>query len=516
MSLSSSKVLDNIRYVLKNTSERRNPLVNININTQEISKEATISNTLLLLETLEHVYSDEDKASYLPMHVDSVLNGYLNTMRQSLDQLSSNHHPSYATNFFNAADQLYAACLQYGLITFGFQQKELVEIITDLRAKRKMAQRIADKIQSECDSIVEGAKNSAAISKQEFADRTTQLQQDLEQANKGCQAASENLKSELAIAQKIQADCQKLQEGLLERSEAIVEKETEVNSLAKEVSENAREAKAETSIIKETRANAKTEMEEILAFYEQIDAHQKAMREIHKDADSKYNSIQSEYTKLQELLKKQTGSIIEENKNLQNEIKEHLRKAVGASLFSAFDTRRQGISAGKQKWALALFSFVGAGVGVSWWLATSLGASGIESAFFVKLSAVIPITFAIVFAARQYANERRAEEEYAFKSAISLSLEPYKDLLQRMKKDGYENEAQFVEHLLKEIFDNPVKHIYSAVTTVEAEPSVLEIAAKDLKAIKPLLRISKDIDIDHLKQILDFIAERKDPSKAQD
>ena len=64
------------------------------------------------------------------------------------------------------------------------------------------------------------------------------------------------------------------------------------------------------------------------------------------------------------------------------------------------------------------------------------------------------------FAATQYKKERQAEEEYAFKSAISLSLEPYRDLLVRMRKEDQE-EADFVKRLMEDVFDNPVMRLFN-------------------------------------------------------
>ena len=110
------------------------------------------------------------------------------------------------------------------------------------------------------------------------------------------------------------------------------------------------------------------------------------------------------------------------------------------------------------------------------------------------------MTFTILFAAKQYSNERRTEEEYAFKSAISVSLEPYKDLLQRMKESGHGDEAKFVEKLLLEVFDNPVKRVY-------ANPSITteldEYQAK-LKDLKKLLEMSKNVDPEKAKQLIDL------------
>ena len=58
-------------------------------------------------------------------------------------------------------------------------------------------------------------------------------------------------------------------------------------------------------------------------------------------------------------------------------------------------------------------------------------------ASWVKLCVwTVPLGFAITFCTVQY-RQRRLEEEYAFKSSVSVSLNPYRDLVHSiLEKDG--------------------------------------------------------------------------------
>ncbi len=102
----------------------------------------TISNTHLLLETLIECYSASEKASYLPYAVDNQIHGQLNSLVTQLTSFAGNPHPTFATNVMAAADSLYSVSLQYGIITFGFDQKELNDLITDLRSRRKNVRKV--------------------------------------------------------------------------------------------------------------------------------------------------------------------------------------------------------------------------------------------------------------------------------------------------------------------------------------------------------------------------------------
>lgn len=76
--------------------------------------------------------------------------------------------------------------------------------------------------------------------------------------------------------------------------------------------------------------------------------------------------------------------------------------------------------------------------------------------FFVRLAGTLPILVLVVFCLQQYGRERRAEEEYAFKSAISLSLVPYKDLIERVI--GLETDPEYSKFLtdtIRQIYNPP-------------------------------------------------------------
>jgi hypothetical protein len=82
---------------------------------------------------------------------------------------------------------------------------------------------------------------------------------------------------------------------------------------------------------------------------------------------------------------------------------------------------------------------------------------------FARLLIGIPLAFLVGFAARQYSRERRAEEEYAFKSLISVSLEPYRNLIEKMNS-GSPEDKEFLKDLIRNIFDNPAKRLYPSLS----------------------------------------------------
>jgi len=115
---------------------------------------------------------------------------------------------------------------------------------------------------------------------------------------------------------------------------------------------------------------------------------------------------------------------------LEGRIRDAIERATGFTLFHSFQKRQLDIAKAKDFWAWALLASV----------LISLTASGVfiyslryvqvyNAAFYLKLSISLPLIYAIAFCNVQYARERRLEEEYAFKSNISISLDPYQKLV---------------------------------------------------------------------------------------
>lgn len=88
--------------------------------------------------------------------------------------------------------------------------------------------------------------------------------------------------------------------------------------------------------------------------------------------------------------------------------------------------------------------------------------AAIAPALYFKLAVALPITLIVWFCIAQYNRERRLEEEYAFKSNISLSLVPYRDLVEEiLSKQGEatrDQYAQFVIDSVGKVFTAPTDH----------------------------------------------------------
>jgi hypothetical protein len=154
-------------------------------------------------------------------------------------------------------------------------------------------------------------------------------------------------------------------------------------------------------------------------------------------------------------------------RELEDRINISIERATGYTLFHSFQTRQLELKTSKYLWAVALLACVAASILLSWFFIRSLGtAHEFNPLFVMKLSISLPVIFAITFCSVQYSKERRLEEEYAFKSNISISLEPYQKLVASLVNQGDEQEkakyTAFIISSINRVFTSPTGLVFDS------------------------------------------------------
>jgi len=301
-----------------------------------------------------------------------------------------------------------------------FQQKaeEIKKIVTTIESNRNNAQDIHQALQK-------------------TRDQANQEEQTISQVRGEIEKVKTDVDTQLANAKSAQQQCQKQ---------------------ATNSAEQAAQTKAKLESATEVLASIEEQKKNILAFYKEIENHKAKMLDIEKDGTAKFNQLKDQADIDIKAFKERTDKIIGENENLQKRVNELLAGATSGGLFRVFHDRQDFLLCGRNfwKWAVGVTSgLVVVGVFIVAW---ALGDKP-NVIFFVRLAVGMPLLFLMYFSARQYTRERQAEEEYAFKSAISLSVEPYRKLLEQMREEEA-TETDFVKKLITEVFDNPVKRLF--------------------------------------------------------
>jgi hypothetical protein len=190
--------------------------------------------------------------------------------------------------------------------------------------------------------------------------------------------------------------------------------------------------------------------------------------------------------------KQRTDVLVEELSKLKDQIKEQIQQATGFRLFGAFQSRQNEIAKAKNFWVYAIGILVLISAAVTIWIAHEAQYYTANSfAFWIKLSLTVPLAFALTFCTVQYSRERRLEEEYAFKSSISVSLNPYRDLIQSILKDAPADQtkyADFVIDSVRNVFTPPTDKVFDQehkpVLTAKTFKQTAEILGTAVKAAK--------------------------------
>lgn len=445
--------------------------------------ERTLSNTSLLLESLATFYGDP-KAEFFPTVITTTIRDRLIQAESTFAGLPAADQPvpaDSASGLLKQLEELFAYCLQYGLITYGFTGKIAQEQIELIRRSRQQTEAAAHKMLA----AVNGHESELASKLDALAALLAAGQTNSTEIGTVLKAATENAAEAGKVRADLAAAAAAATAEFTARKTAADGELATIQALGLQVQKFESDAKVMHQTITDARAKMTDQLTQITAFYGEIEAYRLQMTEAGKAAQLHLAELGKSTEQSVTDLRKRTDQVVSTNESLIDQIKDHLRKAIGASLFTAFDTRRRRITIASWVWAFLLLLSVGGTIWFAFWFVSHIAdlaekdKSTIQWALvYARLVIVAPLAFLIAFTAKRYSSERRAEEEWAFKSAISISLDPFRDLIARMKKEGHE--TAFVERLVSEIFDNPTKRLYSVPPGKEKDEMNLRGLLKDM------------------------------------
>ncbi len=269
------------------------------------------------------------------------------------------------------------------------------------------------------------------------------------------------------------------------------------NKLSQELKQLTEEGSQTLSEITSYRDQAQADRNASQKFRDDIGAMEAKIRDFFNEVEATKKSI-TESKNLSDTTvlscKNETEKIIKKNQELQAEIKEHLLKAVGASLFSAFEKQKKRIEISKWIWAGFTAVAIMAQVIVIIWIANHVQSLSTDIPFYktpgflLRVTVSIPILFFIGYSIHQYAREREYEELYGFKSSLSFSLAPYLDLVKKLQEEAADSNGehrQFVIETIKQIFENPLNLRSEAPSKGHSDTNLLkELLDRVIKIIE--------------------------------
>lgn len=454
--------------------------------------EVSTNNARLLIDLLQDFISDSRQSMYLPHFIRQQIDQHVSAALVHFEQVPAGkwaEHLAAATAVLNELDRLYGVCLQYGIVTFGFQGREMQKRINELRSVADDASAVRERLDkriqrfdedlerrstdfaAELNRQLDTARNEIRVKVDDVAplikrleDSVTEADASLGNTKQSSEKAQALFGEVTGLRDQAQAISTKMQEHFAEVSNAAEVSRSSIQLSAQQAEELRTQAATSERAAREARAAVATQLEEVREFNGDIEKYKQQMTEAKKDADAMVSKAVNETDARMKNFGERTETIVKENESIQSKIKEYLQLAVGASLFSAFDKRRRRVSINTYVWGALLAASITGTIWWAYWFAEHIAGNGKDHLYvpvmLARLLFAAPITFLVTFCAKQYSKERRAEEEYAFKSTISVSLDAYRDLLQRATKENPSVGAKHLESLVSEVFDNPVRRLY--------------------------------------------------------
>jgi hypothetical protein len=266
-----------------------------------------------------------------------------------------------------------------------------------------------------------------------------------------------------------------------EKLQEITSVSQNATALASTTQQNETTSTQQVSIAKASAAEVQAIESKIKEFYAEIDGYKKKIDETSDEART--NVVTN---------RKETSDLVAKLNELENQIKDKIEKATGFSLFHSFQTRQGNIQWAKRFWGIALAVVVAISLSLTAYIAHST--TDFNIGFYLKLSMSLPLIYAISFCTIQYSRERRLEEEYAFKSAISISLDPYQSLVSRLVDKTQPEELKkftaFVLDAIQKVFTSPTEKIFQAKEkngplSEKSIKKLAEIVGNLARAVKP-------------------------------
>lgn len=432
--------------------------------------EVPLAESFINLNSATNILKDaiqKKKLNQLPLTVQKTILANLNAVSSSITNLANG--VDEIVNLVNAIEVLNTSMWQYGLYNLS---EEVLGYQTKLNQLKTLELTVV-KLKQELDSGLK-LKGDLQTLLVESKSKTEQLHEDQD-------------KQSLQFSQEAEKKTEALEEAVA-KAKALVEK---INENLETSGQAAQSAASSLVTIQQNEATAGKLVEtttakdasvtafeaKIKAFYELVDEYRAKITATSEDAESTVKNNKSS-----------TEDLISTLKDLESQIRDQIVRATGHSLFHSFQTRQDTLVKSKNFWVKAIAACVFLAIVLP--VFVILTSNTHDFIFFLKLSMSIPIIYALSFCTLQYSRERKLEEEYAFKASISISLEPYKDLVSKLIDPAQQTErekfAAFVIDSVSKVFTSPTDKVFD---TGERKHSFLR--RRDLKDLVEIIKTLK-------------------------
>lgn len=272
--------------------------------------------------------------------------------------------------------------------------------------------------------------------------------------------------AEIDLKRNVLDDIIEKKNTLLEEIQSIVSQQNKtIAELENELKEANRKNEAINELLLQSTANEQRITNLVGNFEHEFERVDKQSAETQKELRDIQNTFKKSVEEVVEF-NKSTSIIAKEMHNKSadfdaqlSKLNELLGKQAASSLFSTFKVRKEELSKPVTRWMLITFG--AGGFALLWVIAVFTNFFGLVASQSINIDATflilnslksVPAIILLYFSIRQYVRERNMQEEYAFRSAIALTIQAYGDM----------------------VGDKKHELIMAATSTIYAMPSVMK------------------------------------------
>ncbi len=315
-----------------------------------------------------------------------------------------------------------------------------------------------------------------------------------------------------ALEEKFKSQREKIEKDIVEVTALTTQLKdglTQIANNATQISTNKQESDNSLASIKRNLEDSNTTKTQINTLEATITESLNKVNTDISENSKKFNDIVIQNKTLQDNLMKTIESALNDQReiistyNYISSQKEQIEKMVGLATDGAigykFDERQKNIFKSIWFWKAAVpFSYLLAVIWVA--LVFTVFKSELNNEWLnllINLVKTSPVWFLVAFCTNQYKKEREFEEEYAFKSAVAMTITSYTSLLSNDEVDKMKTKDKVLSKVLDNLYSSPLKK--------EIEPRRLSMRknhitneatskAKELEDIlKPVIELMKEI-----------------------
>ena len=300
-----------------------------------------------------------------------------------------------------------------------------------------------------------------------------------------------NYKKELAELAKLKSEHVDFNNGYRKVKDQFIEIEDAQNDL-EELIDTIEKTKAN---IDQNKVDSDAKIAAIQSKLQEANNIQKTLAEVEAGIGAKKEQIDTFYSKIEEYkrsidaLENQIKTIIKKDEIISDLINKaetalNLRSAEGIS--AAFSAQYGKASDGKLKrgWIWGAVVFLIVAILLTVWIVTGKWIDSPDS-FSSIVGRIVAVAISITgatFCAKQYTNQKKIEEDYAYKATLSKSIVAFKGEIEK-GEEGKKQVSEYLTRVLNEIHKDPLRYGDSkeASNTVDAIKNMLNEVMKSGK-----------------------------------